>query len=161
MKPIFVIDDFSQGISYDETENTVEGFNDLVSIDLKNINGVAMLANDYHNVFSTSNFTNTNHLVEYKLIPDIGSTGESQMLGIKRGASATIYMGNSVAKTFSVLQSDSGGEGCPMYAESVIFKNRLFYPTDKKQLNTLSFWSTGNVTGITANASTTLTITSV
>lgn len=43
MKPILSIDDFSQGITYDETENTVVGFNDLQNIDLKNINGVAML----------------------------------------------------------------------------------------------------------------------
>jgi hypothetical protein len=37
-KPIFKIEDFSQGISYDETENTLNGFNDLQNIDLKNIN---------------------------------------------------------------------------------------------------------------------------
>lgn len=49
MRPIFSIDDFSRGISYDETENTVNGFNDIVQVDLKTINGVMMLSKDYDN----------------------------------------------------------------------------------------------------------------
>jgi hypothetical protein len=164
MKPIFSIDDFSQGISYDETENTVNGFNDLEQIDLKNINGVAMLSNDYHNAFSTSNFVNTNHFTEKKLIPDVAFAGNSQIFGLKADSStgcATVYIGNTYPKTFEVLHTDTGGTGCPKYAESIVFQNRLFYPYDKTHMNSASLWTTGNVQGITANGTTTLNITNV
>ena len=46
-KPLFVIKDFSHGITYDETENTLDGFSDVVNIDLKNINGGAVLGENY------------------------------------------------------------------------------------------------------------------
>lgn len=161
MKPIFSIDDFSQWISYDETENTVNGFNDLIQIDLKNINWIAMLSNDYHNAFTWSNFINANHLTEKKLIPDVWFTGNSQVFWLKTGASATIYIWNTYSKIFSILNADWWWQWVPLFSETRIFQNRLFYPTDKRQINSISLWSTWNVQAITANWTTTIDITNV
>ena len=71
--PILTIDNFAQGLSYDETEATTSGFNDLVNIDIKSVLGVAQLSK----YFSSGN-SNTakpkNRMEEYSFIPDVSFT---------------------------------------------------------------------------------------
>lgn len=111
MRPIFSIDDFSRGISYDETENTVNGFNDIVQVDLKTINGVMMLSKYYLNTITGDNDTRQalNHMKELQYVPDAQSAGnDSSALYLVSSGSGSATVNLLDPNTNSVSQLVAG-----------------------------------------------------
>ena len=114
MRPIFSIDDFSRGISYDETENTVNGFNDIVQVDLKTINGVMMLSKDYLNTVTGDNDTRVvlNHMKPLQYVPDAQATGnDSSALFLTSSGSGSASVNLLDPNTNSISQLIAGGSG--------------------------------------------------
>lgn len=76
-KPILTIDDFDTWITYDETESTINGFNDLQNIDLKTQLWIAQISKWFFPVSNSNNFIR-NNTVWFDLIPDVNWTGKKR-----------------------------------------------------------------------------------
>ena len=159
-KPILTIADFQQGITYDETENTQNGFNDLSNIDIKSTLGIAQLSNLFVDCWA-NDFVPTNKMIEYSVLPDIALSWTTSSFLLSRGAwsSWRVYTFDSLSKSINLFYTSNSWNWVPIFSDMAIFQNRLFYPNDKSEIRSIWLWTSWQIDCILWNWTTTVALT--
>lgn len=147
-KPLFVIKDFWQGITYDETENTLDGFSDVVNIDLKNINGGAVLGENFVQTSWGGAFLWSNNPVNWNIdIHTIAEWGSSNVFAPRSPTLAVtgqIYSYNGNTKTWSVFKNKVLTTEPPIFHEIATFNGSLVYSAWVGSIGSCYGWTSGS-----------------